>query len=332
MKFAPIEELFHIFDETAHILQEELSCTYLDALGETGENIFHGKVLQEEVSELAQKRLMKHYQEFTLGKYQKEEIRKAYQLAILKGMKESIQPNHQMTPDAVGMFVSYLIGKFTNEQATLSMLDPAVGTGNLMYTILNYLTDKNIASYGVDVDETLIRLAYAGANLQEHEVQFFNQDSLEPLFIDPADVVVSDLPIGYYPNDVRASEYKLAADKGHSYAHHLFIEQSIMHLKDGGYTFFIVPNNLFLSEEAPKLNGFLRKYTHIQGLVQLPLSMFKNEQSAKSILILQKHKEGLRAPKEALLVQLPKLSDAVKTKFIMDQIDTWFRQEKQMAK
>ncbi|MFJ5621922.1 class I SAM-dependent methyltransferase [Peribacillus loiseleuriae] len=332
MKFAPIEELFHIFDETAHILQEELSCTYLDALGETGENIFHGKVLQEEVSELAQKRLMKHYQEFTLDKYQKEEIRKAYQLAILKGMKESIQPNHQMTPDAVGMFVSYLIGKFTNEQATLSMLDPAVGTGNLMYTILNYLADKNITSYGVDVDETLIRLAYAGANLQEHEVQFFNQDSLEPLFIDPADVVVSDLPIGYYPNDVRASEYKLAADKGHSYAHHLFIEQSIMHLKDGGYTFFIVPNNLFLSEEAPKLNGFLRKYTHIQGLVQLPLSMFKNEQSAKSILILQKHKEGVRAPKEALLVQLPKLSDAVKTKSIMDQIDTWFRQEKQMEK
>ena len=42
-----------------------------------------------------------------------EQIRKALQLAILKGMKESSQPNHQMTPDAIGMFISYLVGKFT---------------------------------------------------------------------------------------------------------------------------------------------------------------------------------------------------------------------------
>ena len=92
------------------------------------------------------------------------------------------------------------------------MLDPAVGTGNLLFAILNQLTDKAIASYGVEIDETLIRLAYAGANLQEHPLEFFNQDSLEPLFIDPSDVVVSDLPIGYYPNDVRAAEYELKAE------------------------------------------------------------------------------------------------------------------------
>ncbi len=50
MKSTPVEQLFYEFDETAQILQSELSCTYLDALGETGENFFQGKVLQDEIS------------------------------------------------------------------------------------------------------------------------------------------------------------------------------------------------------------------------------------------------------------------------------------------
>ena len=53
MKIAPVEQLFTIFNETALVLQEELSCTYLEALAETGENLFHGSILQEEVSELS---------------------------------------------------------------------------------------------------------------------------------------------------------------------------------------------------------------------------------------------------------------------------------------
>ncbi|MFD0051065.1 class I SAM-dependent methyltransferase [Actinomycetes bacterium NPDC127524] len=328
MNFTPIEELFHQLDETAKILQEELSCTYLDALGETGENLFQGKVLQDDISEISEKRLNKQYAEFSLDKYGREEIRKAFQLAILKGMKENVQPNHQMTPDAVGMFVSYLIGKFMNNSKQFTLLDPAAGTGNLLFTILNQLSQHEISSFGSDVDETLIRLAYCGANLQEHPVELFNQDSLEPLFIDPADAVVSDLPVGYYPNDVRAAEYELAKETGHSYAHHLFIEQGVNHVKDGGYLFYIVPNNLFLSDEAPRLNQYLKEHTYIQGLVQLPLSMFKNEAAAKSILILQKKKEGIKAPKNTMLVQLPKLSDMEATQAMMNKMNEWFKEEK----
>lgn len=53
----PVERLFTVVDETARILQEELQCTYLEAVAETGENLFHGDVLQDEVSELNAKRL-----------------------------------------------------------------------------------------------------------------------------------------------------------------------------------------------------------------------------------------------------------------------------------
>lgn len=325
MKVSPVEELFTLFNETAILLQEELSCTYLEALAETGENLFHGSVLQEEISELTVKRLKKQYEQINLGRFEKEEIRKAYQLVILKGMKENVQANHQMTPDAVGMLMGYLVAKFMSGQ-TFRLLDPAVGTGNLLTTVLNQNAEKNIESIGVEIDDILIKLSYVNANLQEHPIRLFHQDSLEPLFIDPVDVVISDLPIGFYPNDIRAAEYQLKAKEGHSYSHHLFIEQSVNHLKAGGFLFFIIPNGLFESAMAQQLHEYIKENLIIQGLLQLPMSMFKNKNAAKSIIVMQKKGENIKVPKEALLVNLPSLSSAVEMNSVLRKIDKWFKE------
>lgn len=326
MKMAPVEQLFTLFNETALVLQEELSCTYLEALAETGENLFHGSVLQEEVSEITEKRLQKQYQEIHLSSFTKEEIRKAYQLVILKGMKENVQPNHQMTPDSVGMLMSYLVDKFI-ELPTFRLLDPAIGTGNLVTTVLNQL-QKNVQGIGIEIDDLLLKLAYVNANLQEHPIELFNQDSLEPLFIDPVDAVIADLPVGYYPNDVRASDYQLKAPEGHSYAHHLFIEQSVKHTKQGGYLFFIIPNGLFESDQAQQLREYFKEEIIVQGVLQLPISMFKNKNAAKSIMVLQKKGEGIVAPKQALLANLPNLSSAFEMDNILKKIDKWFQDNK----
>ncbi|MGM0843951.1 MAG: class I SAM-dependent methyltransferase [Bacillota bacterium] len=328
MTVSPIENLFNILDETALILQEELSCTYLEAIAESGENLFHQDTLQDELTELTKKRLQKKYSEAGLDNMEKEEIRKALQLAILKGMKESSQPNHQMTPDAIGMFLSYLTGKFTKGSDELRLLDPAIGTGNLLTTVLNGLSDKKAASVGVEIDDLLIKLAYIEANLQKHPLELFNQDSLEPLFIDPVDVVISDLPVGYYPNDLRAADYELKSDNGHSYSHHLFIEQSVKHTKPGGYLFFLVPNHLFESEEAKKLHGYFKEHVYIQGLLQLPMSLFKSEHSAKSILILQKKKADIKPPKEVLMANMPSLSNPKAMENMLTKMDLWFRENK----
>ncbi len=326
MKVTPVEQLFTLFNETALLLQEELNCTYLEALAETGENLFQGSILQDEVSELTEKRIKKQYDQINLEKFSNEEIRKAYQLVILKGMKESVQPNHQMTPDSVGMLVGYLVERFM-KQSTFRLLDPAVGTGNLLTTVLNHL-QKKVESIGVEIDDLLIKLAYVNANLQEHPIQFFNQDSLEPLFIDPVDAVIGDLPIGYYPNDVRAADYQVKANEGHTYSHHLFIEQSVNHTAPGGYLFFVIPNGLFESEQASRISEFFKEHVIVQGLLQLPTSMFKNKNSAKSILILQKKGEDVLPPKQALLVELPSLSNAVEMDKILSKMEKWFQENK----
>ncbi|PRX75952.1 site-specific DNA-methyltransferase (adenine-specific) [Bacillus sp. V-88] len=325
---SPVESLFGIIDETATLLKDELACSYLEAVAETGENLFQGDVLQEEVSELTKKRLNKKYDEANVSQLENENIRKAFQFAILKGMKENVQPNHQMTPDSLGLFISYLVNKFTAGMNKLTVLDPAIGTGNLLTTVLNQMPGKETQSIGVEIDEVLIKLAYVGADLQKHPLQLFNQDSLEPLFIDPVDLVLCDLPIGYYPNDLRAQDYELKADEGHSYAHHLFIEQSLKHTKDGGYLFFIVPNGLFESPHSAQLQGYLKEKADIQGFLQLPLSLFKNKNSAKSILILQKKKDGIKPPKEVLLAQLPSLSNQRALQDILSKIDQWLVQNK----
>ncbi|HDR8196284.1 class I SAM-dependent methyltransferase [Bacillus thuringiensis] len=324
-----VETLFSIFDSSAVVLRKELDVTYLEALVETGDNLFEGAILQEELSESAIERLNREYSTFNEETYKGEEIRKAFQLAILKGMKEGVQANHEMTPDAVGMFISYLFHKFMQGQNEITVLDPAIGTGNLMTTVFNSAKEGlTMSGFGVEVDEVLIKLALVNANLQKHAIEFFHQDGLAPLYIDPVDAVVSDLPIGYYPNEIGASEYKLKADEGMSYAHHLFIEQSVKHTKEGGYLFFLVPNFIFESDQAPKLHAFIKETCFIQGLLQLPVSMFKNEKNAKSIFVLQKKGANVTMPKQALLVELPKFSNMKAMENIMDQLNTWFATHK----
>lgn len=324
-----VETLFSIFDSSAVVLRKELDVTYLEALVETGDNLFEGAILQEELSESAIERLNREYSTFNEETYKGEEIRKAFQLAILKGMKEGVQANHEMTPDAVGMFMSYLFHKFMQGKNEITVLDPAIGTGNLMTTVFNSAKEElTMSGFGVEVDEVLIKLALVNANLQKHAIEFFHQDGLAPLYIDPVDAVISDLPIGYYPNEIGASEYKLKADEGMSYAHHLFIEQSVKHTKEGGYLFFLVPNFIFESDQAPKLHAFIKETCFIQGLLQLPVSMFKTEKNAKSIFVLQKKGPSVTMPKQALLVELPKFSNMKAMEDIMDQLNTWFATHK----
>ena len=323
-----VETLFSIFDSSAVVLRKELDVTYLEALVETGDNLFEGAILQEELSESAIERLNREYSTFNEETYKGEEIRKAFQLAILKGMKEGVQANHEMTPDAVGMFMSYLFHKFMQGQNEITVLDPAIGTGNLMTTVFNSAKEGlTMSGFGVEVDEVLIKLALVNANLQKHAIEFFHQDGLAPLYIDPVDAVVSDLPVGYYPNEIGASEYKLKADEGMSYAHHLFIEQSVKHTKEGGYLFFLVPNFIFESDQAPKLHAFIKETCFIQGLLQLPVSMFKTRKMQKYICSPKKG-ANVTMPKQALLVELPKFSNMKAMENIMDQLNTWFATHK----
>lgn len=256
----------------------------------------------------------------------KEDARKAIQLAILKGMKEHVQPHHQMTPDALGLLIGYLVELFVKDQQA-TVLDPAAGTGNLLFTVMNYL-DGRMTGTAVELDDLLIRLASNIGNLIEQPVTFYLQDALQPLLIDPVDCVVSDLPVGYYPDEQVASGFELKAQEGMSYAHHLFIEQSLKHTKEGGYLFFVIPKNIFESALAGELHSFLKQHAHIQSVMELPDNIFKHAQHAKAILVLQKKQEGIKAPKEVLLARVPNMSKPETMAKFFTQVNAWFKENK----
>ncbi|MBM7554956.1 class I SAM-dependent methyltransferase [Thalassobacillus pellis] len=317
-----VEELYEWIDEAATTIEYQENATYLEAVADAMDILFH-RTPFEDMSDLLKQQLEKHLKEVSIEKYEKEEIRKATQLAILKGMKGATQQQHLITPDSVAMFMGYLTQRLFPGNEALALFDPACGTANLLTAVMNQL-DREVKSYGSDVDETLMKLALANANLQKNEIEFFHQDSLRPFLMEPVDFILSDLPVGYYPDDIQAERFTLKAEEGHSYSHHLFIEQGLNYVKDGGFLMFIVPNFLFESDQSSQLNTYLREKAHIFGMLQLPESFFKEEKHGKSILILQKKGKQTNAPKEALLAKLPSFKNHHAMADIIGQIDQWF--------
>lgn len=314
------ETFFQIADECAKMIQKELNITYLEALTEVGEAMFEEKSHQKLTTI---KGLSDLIEKIDITNLEKEKVRKALQLLILKGMKEATQANHAMTPDTVAMFISYLVNKLTSSKKEFSVLDPAVGTGNLLTAVLNQ-TEKAVLSYGIEPDETLLKLAYISANLQEHNIELFHQDSLTELYINPVDVVIADLPVGYYPKEEVAKKYHLKAETGLSFVHHLMIEQTLQYTNQGGFLFFIVPNFIFETPQAAELHKYIKNHAWIYALLQLPKSMFKDEKYEKSIFILRKHGEDIQPPNQALLVELPSFSNKSALSDILRSMEKWF--------
>ncbi|SET79917.1 site-specific DNA-methyltransferase (adenine-specific) [Salinibacillus kushneri] len=322
-----VEKLFAWFDETTTIIEKEEKVPYLDGLVEACGLLFSEGVA-DEIEEPLKQTLLNQIKAANLNEYSKEEIRKALQLAILKGMKGATQQQHYITPDAVAIFMGYLVTKFMGNKKELRIFDPACGSGNLLTGVINQLSQK-IEAYGSEVDPTLVELAYMNANLQEHEIELFHQDSLRDLLLEPVDVVVSDLPVGYYPDDENAKSYQLSAEgEQHSYAHHLFIEQALHYTLAGGHLFLLIPNFLFDSDQSDKLHEFLNEHAHIQGILQLPLSMFTNEKNAKSIFILQKKGIQTSNPDKVLMAQLPSFKDVHAMDKTLNEIDQWFKNDR----
>ena len=79
----------------------------------------------------------------------------------------------------------------------------------------------------MEVDDLLIDLSASIADVMESSVVFAQGDAVRPQVLKESDLIVSDLPIGYYPDDAIAQRYQVASSEGHTYAHHLMMEQAL---------------------------------------------------------------------------------------------------------
>lgn len=120
------------------------------------------------------------------------------------------------------------------------------------------------------------------------------------LDVPQVDLVVADLPVGYYPLDDNTKRYRTRAKEGHSYVHHLLIEQAMNYLLPGGFGVFLVPKALFQSKETAGLVEWIQSVAYMQGLINLPEELFANPTGSQVTSLLQRQGLGHQAGKVLL--------------------------------
>ncbi|CAM3321952.1 class I SAM-dependent methyltransferase [Vagococcus fessus] len=325
-----IESGFNLLDNAIQLLQSSLTISFVDAYIENGENMnddYQVRVEDNLPDDETKTKIESLYQEFKVLELEVEERRKVSQLLLLKGtMSEQLQPNHQLTPDTLGFLFVYLVEQLSPQKdKPLIINDLTVGMGNLLLTVM---TNLQLAGYhtqgnGIDVDDTLLAVTAVTTEWLEQAVQLYHQDSMQHLLIEPGDVAIADLPIGYYPHDEQASKFVTSTEEGHSYAHHLLMEQSMNYVKEDGFGLFLVPSNFLETDQASELKTWLTEKVYLQGVLQLPESLFKNKQSRKSIIIIQNRGDVSKQAKEVLLADVPSLKDGQQVQQFFKEFSTW---------
>lgn len=324
-----VEKFYSVLLESSLLIREGLDSTFIEALIETGENIIDDNNVHVEnglPSPSNQEKLRDIYSRVDYQTLSLEDKKQAIQLILIKAAKEDIlQPNHQPTPDAIGVLFSYLINLFYIFDQPTHIADFSVGTGNLLYTLFTTLnTPEKIVSFtGVENDDLLISLTSTLSAMIEMPIELMHQDALKPLLINPVDIMVSDLPVGYYPLELKDDSFNTAFQEGQSYSHFLLIEQSLNYLKGNGLGFYLLPTSTFESVEVKGLLSHIQSVGHVQAIIHLPSEWFKNEQSKKSILVVQKKGDKSIQAKEVLVATSPSLSDKEAFKQFLLDINNW---------
>ena len=250
--------------------------------------------------------------------YDKETIRKVYQFLLLKALKELNNPSYDITPEVITMYISHLIECIYGDKK-VSITDLASGSGSLLINIAALVKgEKEITS--VDVDSNYVRLQQNIFNLLETNVEIINQDALKPLNIKKQDVVISDVPFGYYADEDNSLNYKLCSTDGYSLNALLFIEQAANYLDENGVGILVIPKKVLELEDNFK--KYLEEDINLNAVITLPDEMFKNVSQQKAIILITK-KGQTRLPNQVFLAQIPSFQNKASYAKFIEEFNGW---------
>ena len=250
--------------------------------------------------------------------YDKETIRKVYQFLLLKALKELNDPSYDITPEVITMYISHLIECIYGDKK-VSITDLASGSGSLLINIAALVKgEKEITS--VDVDSNYVRLQQNIFNLLETNVEIINQDALKPLNIKKQDIVISDVPFGYYADEDNSLNYKLCSTDGYSLNALLFIEQAANYLDENGVGILVIPKKVLELEDNFK--KYLEEDINLNAVITLPDEMFKNASQQKAIILITK-KGQTRLPNQVFLAQIPSFQNKASYAKFIEEFNEW---------
>lgn len=250
--------------------------------------------------------------------YDKETIRKVYQFLLLKALKELNNPSYDITPEVITMYISHLIECIYGDKK-VSITDLASGSGSLLINIAALVKgEKEITS--VDIDSNYVRLQQNIFNLLETNVEIINQDALKPLNIKKQDIVISDVPFGYYADEDNSLNYKLCSTDGYSLNALLFIEQAANYLDENGVGILVIPKKVLELEDNFK--RYLEEDINLNAVITLPDEMFKNVSQQKAIILITK-KGQTRLPNQVFLAQIPSFQNKASYAKFIEEFNEW---------
>ena len=303
MNFEKIEKAYGYLLENTQTIQNDLQTNFYDALVEQNAIYLDGQTELTLVKENNQR-----LKDLNLNK---EEWRRSFQYLLMKAAQtEPLQANHQFTPDGIGFLLVFLVDQLASSDK-VDVLEIGSGTGNLAQTLMNNC-QRSLDYLGLEIDDLLIDLAASMAEVMKSDLNFAQGDAVRPQVLKESDVIISDLPVGYYPDDAIASRYQVASPQGHTYAHHLLIEQSLKYLKPGGIAIFLAPNDLLTSEQSPLLKKWMKDHAQVLAMVTLPENLFRSANLAKTIFVLRKQEEAEVQPFVYPLTDLQDQEDVMK--------------------
>ena len=303
MNFEKIEKAYGYLLENTQTIQNDLQTNFYDALVEQNSIYLDGQTELTLVKENNQR-----LKDLNLNK---EEWRRSFQYLLMKAAQtEPLQANHQFTPDGIGFLLVFLVDQLASSDQ-VDVLEMGSGTGNLAQTLMNNC-QRSLDYLGLEIDDLLIDLAASMAEVMKADVNFAQGDAIRPQVLKESDVIISDLPVGYYPDDAIASRYQVASPQGHTYAHHLLIEQSLKYLKPGGVAIFLAPNDLLTSEQSPLLKQWMQDHAQVLAMVTLPENLFRSANLAKTIFVFRKQEEAVVQPFVYPLTDLQDQEDLMK--------------------
>ena len=300
---ANLELFYDVFDESCDFLYDKLHLKYLDLIILTANNILAGEVLNDLEDEDI-KKLNKIYAKLTDVDFNVEEIRKAMQAQILKGIKEMNFQNGLTTPDSIGLLVAYLISRLSKAKS-LNICDPLIGSGNMLYTISNHLT-ANLNLFGCDHNEYMIKIAKVFADLLETNVELHLEDTLN-LKIYNLDFIVFDMP-------------NVIKDKDDYLPYKWFLHYNEL-IKDDGYIISLINNDFFDYDNNKRFKEELLKTSSIVCLIELPDNMFVSK--PKIIIVINKK---IWDKKKMFMTKLPSLSDVKAFNSELVKLEQWFNE------
>jgi site-specific DNA-methyltransferase (adenine-specific) len=116
----------------------------------------------------------------------------------------------------------------------------------------------------------------------------------------------------------------LPLHKEGDYLPYKLINHHIRSVKEGGFLFALIENDFFDQVQASVFREEISKVSHIFGLIKLSETLFKSK--PKSILILRKKGDSVKALSDFLLVDLPSFNDMEEFNKIINHIDHWISQ------